>query len=62
MASYNSLDLGVDIINDISKNVSVSVTAEYNSVSNVTVNYSSGNTLSWSGTGYSLGLRGMFFF
>ena len=61
-ASYSGYDLGLTAINDVSKNVSLSVTGEYNSINNVATNYANGNKFSYSGTGYSLGLRGMFFF
>lgn len=62
IASYTGYDLGLMVTNDISKNISVSVVGEYNSLGNLTLNYANGNVWTYSGSGYTVGLGGNFFF
>lgn len=62
IASNNSYDLGIKVTNDLSKNVSVRVGAEYNVVDGQAITYSNGSKFYFSGKGYTFGLTTMFFF
>jgi hypothetical protein len=62
IASHVDYSLGLEGIKDVSKSVSLSVTGEYGLVSKVESNAPNGDKGSFSGTGYLLGVRGMFFF
>ncbi|HUX92027.1 MAG TPA: hypothetical protein VMV48_15170 [Gallionellaceae bacterium] len=61
-ATNTAYDLGLNLTNDISKNVSVNVGAEYNSIGDNLTNYANGDKLTLSGSGYALSLSTQIFF
>jgi hypothetical protein len=61
-SASSSFDVGLALTNDISKNLSIGILAEYNVINEVAVNYANGDKFSFKGNGYTLNLTTMFFF
>jgi hypothetical protein len=62
ISSYTSYDLGAEIINDVSKRLSIRLIGEYNLLGNISIDYANGDVWTYSGKGYTLGFGGSFFF
>lgn len=58
----SAFDIGLGLTNDVSKNLSVGILAEYNVLNERVVNYANGDKFSYTANGYTLNLTTMFFF